>query len=199
MSTLLLVQSKFSQLSIRDLNNRYDEDMNIELVSSVLFVGILGLTFLLVGLLCWAIWAVFIRMTFYRIIGSHVLVPLPPNIAIEALMKRMVEEGYQAKISKSYVTTFRSRQPDHGLCGLLVLVGLIPGLLYYMLASVGTLSSIAAVESVPTGETLVSIYGVDFKAYKIAWEWGRDTREAHKKAALQDSKGLSLAPLEVPR
>lgn len=173
----------------------------MELVSSVLFVGALGVAFLFAGLLCWAVWAVFIRTTFYRAIGSHVLVPLPPQIAIEALMKRMAEEGYQAKISKPYATIFRNRQPDHGVCGLLVLVGLIPGLLYYMLASIGSLSSIATVESVPTGETLVSIYGVDFKAYKIAWEWCRDTRDAHKKEALQDSKGKGryLTPSEVPR
>jgi len=173
--------------------------MDIELASSLLFVGILIFTILFVGLLCWSIWVVFIRTTFYRIIGSHVLVPLPPKMAIDDLMKRMAEEGYQVKISKFYIATFRSRQPDRGICGLLVLVGLIPGLLYYLLARIGTLSSIAAFEKLSTGETRVSIYGVDFKAYKIAWEWGWDTREVHKEIAPQSSRGLSLPPVEVPR
>jgi hypothetical protein len=67
----------------------------MELAVSALFVGILVFTVLFSGLLCWAIWAVFIRTTFYRMRGSHVLVPLPPEAAIEALMKCMAEEGYE--------------------------------------------------------------------------------------------------------
>ena len=166
--------------------------MDPELATSALFVGILIFAVLFVALLCWAIWAVFIRMTFYRKIGTHVLVPLPPNIALEALMKRVAEEGYEVTTSKRYIATFRRpHQPDRGVCGLLILVGLIPGLLYYLLASTGSLSSIAAAEILPTGKTRVSIYGVDFKAYKIGWEWGRNTRKVRKKVAPQDSRELS--------
>jgi hypothetical protein len=166
----------------------------MELAVSALFVGILAFTVLFSGLLCWAIWAVFIRTTFYRMRGSHVLVPLPPGAALEALMKRMAEEGYELTTSKRYTAIFRRRcQPDRGVCGLLILVGLIPGLLYYLLASTGSLSSIAAAERLSTDETRVSIYGVDFKAYKIGWEWGKDTREVHKKVAPHtSSRELSL-------
>lgn len=165
----------------------------MELAVSALFVGILVFTVLFVGLLCWAIWAVFIRMTFYRKIGTHVLVPLPPEAAIEALMKCMAEEGYELTTSKRYIATFRRpHQPDRGVCGLLILVGLIPGLLYHLLANTDSLSSIAAAERLSTDETRVSIYGVDFKAYKIAWEWGRYIREVHKKVAPQASRELSL-------
>jgi len=163
-----------------------------ELATSALFVEILVFAVLFVGLLCWAIWAVFIRTTFYRKIGTHVLVPLPPNIALEALMKRMAEEDYELTTSKRYTAIFRRRrQPDHGICGLLILVGLIPGLLYYLLASTGSLSSIAAAERLSTGKTRASIYGVDFKAYKIGWEWRKDTRKVDKKVAPQASRGLS--------
>ncbi len=165
-------------------------------MTSALFVGILIFAVLFVALLCWAIWAVFIRATFYRMRGSHVLVPLPPEAAIEALMKCMAEEGYEVTTSKRYTAILRRRrQPDRGICGLLILVGLIPGLLYYLLANIGSLSSIAAVEILPTGKTRVSIYGVDFKAYKIGWEWGRDAREVHKKVAPQDSNRELSSPL----
>jgi hypothetical protein len=191
---------RFSQLIIEILKNRYDDSVDIELATSPLFVGILIFALLFAGLLCWAIWVVFIRTPFYRMIGNRVVVRLPPKIAIEALMKRMAEEGYEVIASKRYIATFRRRrQPDHGGGGLLVLAGLILGLLYYLLASIGSLSSIAAAEILPTGQTRVSIYGVDFKAYKIAWEWARDTRKVHKKVAPQVGRRLPSPPLEVPR
>ena len=154
---------KFSQLIIEILKNRYDDSVDIELATSPLFVGILIFALLFAGLLCWAIWVVFIRTPFYRMIGNRVVVPLPPEMDMAALMKQMAEEGYEVTTSKRYVATFRRRcQPDHGVGVLLVLVGLIPGLLYYLLASVGSLSSVAAAESLPRGETRVSIYSVDF-------------------------------------
>ena len=130
------------------------------------FAALAVLVGLLVGLI------VFVRVVFRVVPPEPIVLGVPPSKAVDGVAGYMVSNGFTiAQIGETTATFVRPKKPNTDVGVLLLLLGIIPGLLYFGLFR-GTQTTSIHAAAATTGTTL-TLSGDDVNGRDMLERWAR--------------------------